>query len=135
MAEPFAFELVSPEKQLVSGEASAVLIPGTEGYFQVLADHAPTMSTIKPGVIEVSMADGDTTKYVVFGGFADVSPRGLTILAEHAVNVEDINSDDIKKRIQDAQEDVEDAKDDHAKAKAIDYLDQLTTLEQAILPA
>ncbi len=135
MAEPFAFELVSPEKQLVSGEASAVLIPGTEGYFQVLADHAPTMSTIKPGVIEVSMADGDTTKYVVFGGFADVSPRGLTILAEHSVNVEDINSDDIKKRIQDAQEDVEDAKDDHAKAKAIDYLDQLTTLEQAILPA
>jgi F-type H+-transporting ATPase subunit epsilon len=135
MAEPFAFELVSPEKQLVSGEASAVLIPGTEGYFQVLADHAPTMSTIKPGVIEVSMADGDTTKYVVFGGFADVSPRGLTILAEHAVNVEDINSDDIKKRIQDAQEDVEDAKDDNAKAKAIDYIDQLTTLEQAILPA
>jgi F-type H+-transporting ATPase subunit epsilon len=135
MAEPFAFELVSPEKQLVSGEASAVLIPGTEGYFQVLADHAPTMSTIKPGVIEVSMADGDTTKYVVFGGFADVSPRGLTILAEHAVNVEDINSDDIKKRIQDAKEDVEDAKDDHTKAKAIDYLDQLTTLEQAILPA
>ena len=112
-----------------------MLIPGTEGYFQVLADHAPTMSTIKPGVIEVSMADGDTTKYVVFGGFADVSPRGLTILAEHAVNVEDINADDIKKRIQDAQEDVEDAKDDHAKAKAIDYLDQLTTLEQAILPA
>lgn len=135
MAEPFAFELVSPEKQLVSGEASAVLIPGTEGYFQVLADHAPTMSTIKPGVIEVSMVDGDTTKYVVFGGFSDVSPRGLTILAEHAVNVEDINSDDIKKRIQDAQEDVEDAKDDHAKAKAIDYLDQLTTLEQAMLPA
>ena len=135
MAEPFAFELVSPEKQLVSGEASAVLIPGTEGYFQVLADHAPTMSTIKPGVIEVSMADGDTTKYVVLGGFADVSPRGLTILAEHAVNVEDINSDDIKKRIQDAQEDVEDAKDDNAKAKAIDYIDQLTTLEQAILPA
>jgi F-type H+-transporting ATPase subunit epsilon len=135
MAEPFAFELVSPEKQLVSGEASAVLIPGTEGYFQVLADHAPTMSTIKPGVIEVSMVDGDTTKYVVFGGFADVSPRGLTILAEHAVNVEDINSDDIKKRIQDAQEDVEDAKDDNAKAKAIDYIDQLTTLEQAILPA
>jgi F-type H+-transporting ATPase subunit epsilon len=135
MAKPFAFELVSPEKQLVSGEASAVLIPGTEGYFQVLADHAPTMSTIKPGVIEVSMVDGDTTKYVVFGGFADVSPRGLTILAEHAVNVEDINSDDIKKRIQDAQEDVEDAKDDNAKAKAIDYIDQLTTLEQAILPA
>ncbi len=135
MAEPFAFELVSPEKQLVSGETSAVLIPGTEGYFQVLADHAPTMSTIKPGVIEVSMTDGDTTKNVVFGGFADVSLRGLTILAEHAVNVEDINADDIKKRIQDAQEDVEDAKDDHAKAKAIDYLDQLTTLEQAILPA
>jgi F-type H+-transporting ATPase subunit epsilon len=135
MAEPFAFELVSPEKQLVSGEASSVLIPGTEGYFQVLADHAPTMSTIKPGVIEVTMADGNQMKYVVFGGFADVSPRGLTILAEHAMDVGEIDREGIRKRIQDAREDAADAKDDHAKAKAHDYLDQLITLEQAILPA
>ena len=106
MAEAFAFELVSPEKLLVSGEANEVLIPGTEGYFQVLANHAPLMSTIKPGVIEVTMAGGEASKYVIFGGFADVSPAGLTVLAEHAVNVNELDRDDLAKRIKDAEEDV-----------------------------
>jgi len=132
MAEAFPFELVSPEKLLVSGEASEVLIPGTEGYFQVFANHAPLMSTIKPGVVEVKMADGEASNYVVFGGFADVSPNGLTLLAEHAVNVNDLDREDLAKRIQDAKEDVADAKDDHAKAAAADYLDQLTTLQAAV---
>lgn len=135
MAEAFPFELVSPAKLLVSGEASEVLIPGTEGYFQVLANHAPLMSTIKPGVVEVRMADGTDSKYVVFGGFADVSPNGLTLLAEHAVDVNELDREDLAQRIKDAQEDVNDAKDDHAKAAAMDYLDQLTTLQGAILPA
>lgn len=132
MAEAFPFELVSPEKLLVSGEASEVLIPGTEGYFQVLANHAPFMSTIKPGVVEVKMADGVASKYVVFGGFADVNPNGLSLLAEHAVNVDELDKEDLAKRIQDAKEDVGDAKDDHAKAAAADLLDQLTTLEAAL---
>lgn len=135
MAEAFSFELVSPEKHLVSGDASDVLIPGAEGYFQVLANHAPMMSTIKPGVVEVTMEDGETAKYVVFGGFAEVSPDGLTVLAEHAVNVADIDRDDLKQRIQDAREDVADAKTDQERAKATEYLDQLTTLEQSVLPA
>lgn len=132
MAQAFPFELVSPEKLLVSGEAAEVLIPGTEGYFQVLANHAPFMSTIKPGVIEVKMAGGEASRYVVFGGFADVSPNGLSILAEHAVNAADLNKEDLAKRVQDAKEDVADAKDDHAKAAAADYLDQLTTLQAAL---
>ena len=132
MAEAFPFELVSPEKLLVSGDASQVLIPGTEGYFQVLANHAPFMSTIKPGVIEVKMADGEASRYVVFGGFADVSPNGLSILAEHAVNVKELNKDEIARRIQDAREDLADAKDEMAKASAADYLDQLTILQGAV---
>lgn len=135
MAEAFAFELVSPAKLLVSGEASQVLIPGTEGYFQVLANHAPFMSTIKPGVVEVTMADGAQSRYVVFGGFADVNPNGLSVLAEHAVDVNELDTEDLAQRIQDAREDLADAKDDHAKANAADYLDQLTTLQGAILPA
>ncbi len=135
MAQPFAFELVSPEKLLVSGEASSVLIPGTEGYFEVFANHAPFMSTIMPGVIEVKMANGEASRYVVFGGFADVSPNGLSVLAEYAVNANDLDKDEIAKRIQDAKEDVADAKDDQAKSAASDYLDQLTTLQGALLPA
>jgi F-type H+-transporting ATPase subunit epsilon len=132
MAEPFSFELVSPEKLLVSGEASEVLIPGTEGYFQVFANHAPVMSTIKPGVVEVKMADGANQKFVVFGGFADVSPAGLTILAEHAVNAADLDKAELEQRIADAKQDVTDAKDDHGRAAATDYLDQLTTLQSAL---
>lgn len=132
MAEAFPFELVSPERLLVSGEAESVLIPGTEGYFQVMANHAPVMSTIKPGVVDVEMAGGESARYVIFGGFADVSPAGCTILAEHAVDVAELDRDTLTQRIQDAREDVADAKDEKAKAKAADYLDQLTTLESAI---
>ncbi|MGB7287675.1 MAG: F0F1 ATP synthase subunit epsilon [Salaquimonas sp.] len=132
MAQAFPFELVSPEKLLVSGEASEVLIPGTEGYFQVLANHAPFMSTIKPGVVEVKMADGAASRYVIFGGFADVSPNGLSILAEHATNVADLNKEDLAKRVQDAKEDLADAKDEDAKTAASEYLDQLTTLQAAL---
>ena len=132
MAEAFPFELVSPERLLVSGDASAVLIPGAEGYFQVLANHAPLMSTIKPGVVEVTMADGGSSRFVIFGGFADVSPAGCTVLAESAVDVRELDRADLDKRIQNAREDVNDAKDDDARQKAMEYLDQLTTLQAAV---
>ena len=132
MAEAFPFELVSPERLLVSGDASAVLIPGAEGYFQVLANHAPLMSTIKPGVVEVTMADGGSSRFVIFGGFADVSPAGCTVLAESAVDVRELDRADLDKRIQNAREDVNDSKDDDARQKAMEYLVQLTTLQAAV---
>jgi F-type H+-transporting ATPase subunit epsilon len=71
-------------------------------------------------------------RFVVFGGFADILPAGCTLLAEEAVAVQDINRDDLSRRIQDAREDVSDAKDDASKAKAQEFLDHLTTLEGAI---
>ncbi|MCB1386353.1 MAG: F0F1 ATP synthase subunit epsilon [Nitratireductor sp.] len=132
MADAFSFELVSPEKELVSGEATEVLIPGTEGYFQVLAHHAPLMSTIKPGVIDVKMADGATSRFVVFGGFADVSPAGCTVLAEHATDVAELDRADIDRRVQEAKEDLADAKDDETRARAAEHLDQLTMLQGAL---
>ena len=105
MADSFAFELVSPEALVLSGDASEVIVPGTEGYFTVLANHAPVMSTVKPGVVEVKMADGGSQKIFVRGGFADVSPSGLTLLAEHAVSLEDFNMEDLEQQIRNAQED------------------------------
>ena len=132
MAEPFPFELVSPAKLLVSGDVDAVLIPGTEGYFQVFANHAPLMSTIKPGVMEVKMAGGEEQRFVIFGGFADVSPTGCTVLAEHAVSADELDKDDMAKRIEDAKQSVENAKDDQAKTSASDYLDQLTELQASL---
>lgn len=135
MAKAFKFELVSPERLLVSEEVESVVIPGAEGEMTVMAEHAPVMTTIKPGVVTVKPASGNVQRFVVFGGFADILPSGCTLLAESAVAVEDIDRSDIARRIKEAQEDIGDAKDDASRAKAEQFLHQLTTLEGAILPA
>jgi F-type H+-transporting ATPase subunit epsilon len=135
MAESFQFELVSPERLLVSEQVESVVIPGAEGEMTVMANHAPVMTTIKPGVVTLKATSGQEERYVVFGGFADILPAGCTLLAESAVSVKDIDSADIARRIQEAREDVADAKDEDTRAKAEQFLNQLTTLEGAILPA
>ncbi|MDQ6437267.1 F0F1 ATP synthase subunit epsilon [Mesorhizobium sp. LHD-90] len=135
MAEPFQFELVSPERLLVSEKVESVVIPGTEGEMTVMANHAPVMSTIKPGVVTVNPVSGEKERYVVFGGFADILPTGCTLLAESAVSVKDLDKAEIARRIQEAREDLADAKDHASRTKAEEFLNQLTTLEGAILPA
>lgn len=132
MADSFNFELVSPERLLVSASATEVVIPGADGEMTVMAHHAPTMTTIKPGVVSVKTDSGQTDRYVVFGGFADILPSGCTLLAESAVAVADIDRADLAQRLQDAREDYADATTDAAKQKAQEYLDQLTTLEAAL---
>ncbi len=135
MAEPYKFELVSPERLLISEQVESVVIPGTEGEMTVMANHAPVMTTVKPGVVTVKPVSGAEQRYVVFGGFADILPEGCTLLAESAVAVTDIDRADLARRIQEAKEDVSDAKDDETRTKAEQFLAQLTTLEGAILPA
>lgn len=135
MAKAFKFELVSPERLLVSEDVESVVIPGAEGEMTVMAEHAPVMTTIKPGVVTVKPASGNIQRFVVFGGFADILPSGCTLLAESAVAVEDIDRAEIARRIQEAREDITDAKDDASRTKAEQFLHQLTTLEGAILPA
>ncbi|MCZ4289722.1 F0F1 ATP synthase subunit epsilon [Hoeflea alexandrii] len=132
MADSFNFELVSPERLLLSATVSEVVIPGTDGEMTVMAHHAPTMTTIKPGVVTVVAADGKSDRFVVFGGFVDILPEGCTLLAESAVAVADIDRNDLAKRLQDAREDVADATNDAAKQKAQEYLDHLTTMEAAL---
>jgi F-type H+-transporting ATPase subunit epsilon len=132
MAEAFQFELVAPERLLVSEQVEFVIIPGAEGEMTVMASHAPVMTTIKPGVVTVKTAAGETERYCVFGGFADILPTGCTLLAESAVAVNSIDRDNLAKRIQDAREDVADAKDDMTRTKAEQYLSHLTTLEAAL---
>lgn len=132
MADAFPFELVSPEKQLVSGEATQVVVPGAEGQFTVLANHAPFLSTLKPGILEVTMADGGTDHIFVRGGFADANPGGLTLLAEEAQRVEDMDMSALDQAIQNAREDVTDAKDDAAKTAAETKLAQLEEVKAAL---
>lgn len=132
MAEAFKFELVSPERLLVSEQVEQVVIPGAEGEMTVLANHAPAMTTIKPGVVTVKTVGGQEDRYVVFGGFADILPAGCTLLAESAVRVADVDREDLARRIQDAREDAADAKDDQSRAKAEQFLNNLTTLQDAL---
>lgn len=80
----FKFELVSPERVLMSAQATQVLVPGTDGDFAVLVGHAPVVSTIRPGTIEVKLADGGTRRFTLDGGLAEVDPKSLTILAQGA---------------------------------------------------
>jgi len=84
MAEKLHFSLVSPERELYAGEVDQVDAPGAEGDFGVLANHAPFMTALREGEVVVKNA-GQVTRYRIEGGFADVTPAGLTILAEHAV--------------------------------------------------
>src|SRR5262245_42567340 len=135
MAESFKFELVSPERLLVSEEMQYVVIPGAEGEMTVMVNHAPVMTTIKPGVVTVRPVTGQDERYVVFGGFADILPEGCTLLAESAVAVADIDRADVARRIQEAKEDVADAKDDQSRTRAAAVLAQLMTLDCAILAA
>ena len=132
MADSFKFELVSPERLLVSEDVTEVVVPGTEGEMTVMASHAPVMTSVKPGVVSVKTSAGSEDRYVVFGGFADILPETLTLLAESAVSVADIDRDDLAQRIQNAKEDVADAQDEATKARANEQLAHLTTLESAL---
>ncbi|MCU0791003.1 MAG: F0F1 ATP synthase subunit epsilon [Nitratireductor sp.] len=131
MAQEFKFDLVSPERLLLSERVDAVVVPGTDGDMTVMALHAPTMTTVRPGVVTV-MRQGNSEKFVVFGGFADITPEGCTLLAESAVRVADLDRADLDRNIQMAREDVRDAKDDAARSKSQEHLDHLLTLQAAL---
>jgi F-type H+-transporting ATPase subunit epsilon len=132
MAEPLHFDLVSPERLLVSEEVESVVVPGSEGYFTVLARHAPFMTTLKPGLVDVKGLGGDTTRIFVRGGFADVTPAGLTILAEQAIRVADLDPAELAQHIRNAEEDVADAKDAAVRAAAELKLHELRQVQTAI---
>src|ERR1700694_1204203 len=107
MAEPFQFELVSPERLLMSEPGDQGVVPGSEGYFTVRKGHAPFMSPLRPGVIEVSRA-AQTDRIFVRGGFADVNVGGLTILAEQAIPLAEVDPAILAQDVREAEEDVAD---------------------------
>ena len=93
MADAFNFELVSPERLLLSEEVTQVGVPGADGYLTVMSNHAPMMTTLAPGIVETTGADGQSEQIFVRGGFADVTAGGLTVLAEVAVPVAELTGD------------------------------------------
>jgi F-type H+-transporting ATPase subunit epsilon len=119
MAETTAFELVSPEKLLISREVGMVIVPGAEGNLGVLPRHAPMISTVRAGVIEVFESRGaEAERIFVAGGFAEITPERCTVLAEEAVGVADIDRAAVEQQIKDLTEDVADAKESHAREQA-----------------
>ena len=134
MAEAFNFELVSPERLLVSEKVSEVVIPATLGEMTVLANQAPTMTTIKPGVVTVKLASGQVNKYVVFGGFADILPTGCTLLAESAVPASDLTRDTLQHRIEATRAQIGNATNDEHKTKLEHFLAELTQINGAVIP-
>jgi F-type H+-transporting ATPase subunit epsilon len=127
----FQFDLVSPEKLLFSGEVDQVDVPGSEGDFGVLAGHAPLVTTVRPGVL-VMYREGGELRVVINGGFAEVNPAGLTVLADMAVPVEEFDRDLLAGVIKDTEEDVGDATDDWKRDKLANKLAQLKALQAAL---
>ena len=128
----FHFELVSPERLLFSGDVESVVIPGSDGDFQVMKNHALTMSTMRPGIVVVEENAAKSMRLFVRGGFAEVSDKGLTILAEEALAVEDLHAERIAAEIKNAEEDLSDAKTEDVKRDAAEKLAQLKELKAAL---
>jgi F-type H+-transporting ATPase subunit epsilon len=127
----FHFELVSPDKALFNGPAQSVLVPGSEGDFLVLSDHAPVMTSMRPGVVGIDDAQGKHRRVFVRGGFADASKKGLILLAETAIPFEDLNADTLGQEIKNAEEDLADATEEE-KRLAQEKLDRLRELKDTI---
>lgn len=116
MADKVEFELVSPEKLLTSQPVDMVVVPGTEGDFGVLAGHAPMISTVRPGVIDVYEGDRVVDRVFVAGGFAEVTETRCTVLAEQAMPLADIDRGKAEQEVRDLSEDLDDAKSDAERA-------------------
>ncbi len=127
----FKFELVSPERLLMSEDVEQVVVPGSEGDFTVLAGHAPVLSTLRPGVMDVKLSDGKAKRLYVKAGFAEVDPESLTVLAQQAIDVDEIDASWLAQALKNAEEDLADAKSDAARLNANAALSHLRALEAA----
>lgn len=128
MAEKLHFDLVTPERLFLSDEVDMVTVPGTEGDFGVLKDHAPFMSAIRRGVIDVERNGAATERIFVQGGFAEVTPAGLTVLAEQALPLAEVDSAKLDRDIRNLEEDLAGAKSEEERAKIAEELANLKAL-------
>jgi len=132
MADTFTFELVSPERLLISEDVESVVVPGSEGDFQVLPQHAPVLATLRSGLLDVVLPSGKERRIFVRGGFAEAGPESLTVLAQTAIDSADLNKAALAQEIKNAEEDVSDAKDDQIRDKAQNRLDQLKLVRDTL---
>lgn len=101
MADTVQFDLVSPERQVASVQAREVMIPGAEGDMTVMPEHTPIITTLRPGILKVTGADGES-EYAVTGGFAEINAESISVLAERAIPREDITQEDFQEMVDEA---------------------------------
>jgi F-type H+-transporting ATPase subunit epsilon len=128
----FHFELVAPETLIYSGEAESVVVPGTEGEFTVFKDHAPVISGLRPGVVVIERTGSAKQKLYVRGGFAEVTPSGLTILPDQALPLEEVDAAKLDAEIERFEEELARASGDQARRGATEKRDQLRELKSAL---
>jgi F-type H+-transporting ATPase subunit epsilon len=124
-------DFVSPESMLFSGDVDQVDLPGAEGDLGIFAGHAPLVTTLRPGIVTI-FRGGAREPIVITGGFAEVGPAGLTVLADRAMARENFDTAMLASEIKDAEEDVADATDDALRDKRARHLDQLMALQAAL---
>lgn len=128
MAEGLKIEIVSPERLVLSEVVTSVTVPGSEGYFTVMFDHAPFMTTLRPGFITVNGLNGRDEIFFVKGGFVDVSPEGLTILAEQSAPYAEFDHADLAAQIKAAEAELAAAPTPEAKTYAQEFVSGLLNL-------
>lgn len=131
MADKLQFDLVSPEARVFSGPVDMVVVPGTEGDFGVLPAHAPFMATIRTGAIEVHN-DGSVRRVFIHGGFAEVTPQGLTILAEETADLATLDAADLRNRLEEAKLQAKDAADEGARERAEAEIAKIEAMQAAM---
>ncbi|MDR3470070.1 MAG: F0F1 ATP synthase subunit epsilon [Xanthobacteraceae bacterium] len=127
----FHFDLVSPEKVAYSGEVDQVDVPGLEGDFGVLAGHAPFVASVRPGILTVTVG-GKHQKIIVLGGLAEVSDKGLTVLADTATSLEELDRAAFAQQIAEMEERLKDEEAGNELDHAISRLDHYKTIQQQI---
>ena len=132
MPDAFKFELVSPERLLVSGQVEQVLVPGAEGDMTVLAHHAPLLTALRPGLLDIGLPGGERRRFFIRGGFAEVGASGLTVLAETAIDLVELDAGQLAQAVKDAEEGVADASEDAARDRAQTKLDQLRQVQSTL---
>lgn len=123
MSSKINFELVSPERKLVSEPVYMVVMPGDEGMFGVAAGHCSLVSSLQNGVVKIYRAENDNpVKYFIAGGFADVTAQQCTVLAEEAVPVSDLDADSLEQRLKDLNEDYDSATEASERRRVLDKI-------------
>lgn len=133
MADKLHFSLVSPARELMSTDVDMVVVPGTEGDFGVLAQHAPVIATLRPGFLTVHNEGEAPQKIFVYKGFAEVTSTSLSVLTEEAIPAEDLKANgELDQRLKDAQDDLSVAKTPEEKAAAEEEIGHMNAIKAAL---